>query len=270
MKPKEILDDIPYTESLHHYIKADVVYITYNPLSWFNFKTSTPRIAGIHAHAYWLPPHPNYGILPNIANIVNRFTSYFELRRFNAIHTVTNIYPINHPNVHYIPNYVDSKKFIPCKKDQDFSVTFISRNVWQKGWDILKKVKNLINPKILFNISYGQVPENNLPFFIGKNHVTIIPSRVDTFGLSIVESMMCETPVITTPLSTHKALELPTLYATYPEEFVEKIYTVKNLWQTKKEYNELSRLCRISALRFDKKRIIDKLENMFKEVVKNS
>ena len=37
--PKEYLEDIPYKEALRHKVKADLVYVTYNPLSWLNFET---------------------------------------------------------------------------------------------------------------------------------------------------------------------------------------------------------------------------------------
>lgn len=142
VNPSKILGDIPYEEGLFHNVKADVCYVMYNPLNWFNFKTTSPRIAGMHSHAYWLPPHPNYGVLPNLANIANKLDSYFELRRFNAVHAVTNVFPINHPNIFCIPNFVDSEKYKPCKEKEDiFTVVFASRMVWQKGWDIFEYVR---------------------------------------------------------------------------------------------------------------------------------
>lgn len=264
INPKELLNGIPYKEGLRHSVKADVCYVTYHPLSWLNFKTSRPRIAGIHSHAYWLPPHPNYGILPNLANITNRFTSYFELRRFDAIHTVTNSFLVNHPNVHCIPNFVDSEIFKPCRKDEKFSVGYISRKVWQKGFDVLRKVRKL-SPEIQFNVSNGRIPENEMPQFVGRNHVTLVPSRVDTFGLSIVESMMTETPVITTPLITHEALELPLKYATHLKDFILGI----NEFREMSEYSKFAKNCRVEALKYDKKPIVNNLEQMFSEVTYN-
>lgn len=270
VNPKNLLDGIPYHEGYKHKINADVTYVTYHPLSHLTFRTSRPRIAGIHSHAYWLKPHPKYGLLPNLANITNKFTSYFELRGFNAIHAVSKTYPINHKKVFHIPNFVDSNIYKPtCQKSEDFTIAFASRKVWQKGWDVFQGIQQYFDGKVKVRVS-GGISENKMPKFFSKSHLTIVPSRVDTFGLSIVESMMTETPVITTPLLTHKSLGLPAVYANYPEEFIEKIYALENMWQNRKEYNELSRLCRTSALRFDKKRIIDELENMFKEVVRNS
>ena len=271
INPKEELDGISYTESLHHNIDADVVYITYNPLSWLNFKTSTPRIAGIHAHSYWQNVHPNYGTLPNIANIVNKFTSYFELRRFNAIHTVTNVYPINHPTVYNIPNFVDSEFFKPInKKDDNFTVSFASRMVWQKGWDVYNHIKKRLEKEIQFKETLGIIPENDLPNFLSSSHLTLVPSRVDTFGLSIVESMLSGTPVITSPLITHKVLDLPVFYASTVNEYIKNIYSLRKLWENRLKYNYLIRKCRETALKFDKMYIVDQLEKMFLEVVENS
>jgi len=265
INPKEVLEGIPYSEHYRHKIKADVIYITYNPLSWLNFKTTHPRIGGMHSHAYWQKPHPKYGLLPNTANIVNRFTSYFELRGFDAIHIVTNVYPINHPKVYFIPNFVDATEYRPCAlKNDTFTIAYTGRKVWQKGWDIVQSVrKKLEHEEIVMKISGGQIPEEEMPSFLSSSHVTIDPSRVDTFGLSIIESMLCSTPVITTPLLTHKALELPLYYASTPSEYVDSINQLREM----ENYKEFSIRCRVSALKFDKQKIIDRIEGMFRGVV---
>ncbi len=269
INPKLLLDDIPYSESYHHKISADIVYITYNPLNWTFFQTSRPRIAGLHTHAYWLKPNLRYGSLPNISNIVNRFTSYFELRRFDAIHTVSDVYPINHPSVFFIPNFVDSSLFKPIPKLSDFTVLFNSRKVWQKGYPTFKHVQNrLSNNGISFRETSGNIPEEELPSFIGESHVSFLPSLVDTFGLSIVESMMCGTPVLTTPLETHKTLHLPLIYGRTPTDFIANIYMLESQWKAG-IYEKLSTLCREFSLQYDKNLIIDRLESMFKTVLNN-
>ena len=270
VNPKDFLPEIPYFEGIRHYVNADVTYLTYNPLSWINFKTSHPRIAGIHSHAYWFSPHPSYGLLPNLANVTNRFTSYFELRGYDAVHTVTNVFPINHPKVYYIPNFVDSERFKPCEEKEDvFTVAFASRNVWQKGWDIFRNVKERLDNDINVKISYGKVSEENMPSFLSSAHVTLIPSRVDTFGLSIVESMMCETPVITTPSLVHIGLKLPCRYAKEPSSFLKEVRAVKMLYSEFNDtYERFIKECRERALVYDKKKIVDRLEKMFEAVAK--
>lgn len=265
VNPKKLLDDIPYTEGRRHKIKADVVYITYHPLSWINFQTSKPRIAGLHSHTYWQKPHLRYGTLPNIANLTNRFISYFELRRFNAIHSVTNVYPINHPRVYHIPNFVDSEKYYPClPKEEVFTIAYASRKVWQKGWYLFKEVEKNLSVKSQVS---GSIREENMPSFFSKAHATLVPSIVDTFGLSIVESLLCETPVITTPLTTHEALGLPLIYASTLREYMGAIVFLQKNWEEGDFYRSFSKFCRLEAMKYDKTIIMDKLENMFKEVL---
>jgi len=264
----ETLQDIPYTESYHHNIKSEVVYVTFHSLTFLNFRTSKPRIAGLHSHTYWYNPHPHYGFLPNLANITNRFTSYFDLRRYNAVHTVTNVYPINHPCVYYIPNYVDSSFYTPNgEKESLFTVAYASRKVWQKGWDIFQQIQKKSNFNFLIS---GSIPEQEMPQFFSKAHVTVVPSRVDTFGLTIVESMMCETPVITTPLETHRALNLPLFLAETPRDYIKTIKFISDQLLNQNLYKLVCDLSRQSALQYDKKLIITKLENMFKEVAENN
>jgi len=268
INPKELLDGIPYEEVKRKKVKADICYITYNPLNWVNFETSRPRIGGMHSHAYWLSPHLKYGILPNAANLVNKFSSYFELRRFDAIHTVTNVYPINHPKLYYIPNFVDSEKFKSCKeKEKSFTVAYASRKVWQKGWDVFRHLIRYSQMKTLVS---GDISEEELPQFFSSAHVTVVPARVDTFGLTIIESMLCETPVITTPLLTHKTLGIPLQYAETAEDFLKALNQTWRLWQHETSYDKFCKSCRSSAMTFDKKIVIEKLENMFKEVVQNA
>lgn len=263
VNPDDVLDGISYKEGFRHKVKADLVYITYHPLSWFSFTTSHPRIAGVHSFTYWMNPNPRYGLLPNSANIVNRFCSYFELRRFDAVHAVSKLFTPNHPRVFYIPNFVDSEKFKPSQKDDEFTVIYASRKVWQKGWDIFKEIELSLG-RIKIKTS-GDIPEDELPPFFSSGHVTIVPSRVDTFGLSIVESLLCETPVITTPLAVHEALNLPLEYASSPREYVNSI----NHFQTMdpSDYKAFVKQCRIKALQYDKKVVVDKIEDMFKKTI---
>jgi len=258
ISPKETLEGICYSEGFHHNIKADVTYVTYNPLSFLNFSIKGPKIAGIHSEAYWQNPNLHYGKYPLIANIVNRFTSYGELRRFNAIHRLNTLYPVNHHSVYTIPNYVDSEVYRPYKKANEFTVAYASRKVWQKGFDIFSKVASRLDCRVKVS---GSIAEEDMPAFLSDAHVVLAPSRVDTFGLSLCEAMMCETPVITSPLPSHLELGLPLKYANSPKDYLAEVNQLK-----KEPVGLLNDVCRMSALRFDKKRIMDKLEAMFCKV----
>jgi glycosyltransferase involved in cell wall biosynthesis len=272
--PKEHLNpQIEYEETMHKRVDADVAYITYNPLNWLNFRTSSYKIGGIHSHAYWKSFDMKYGFLPNLANAVNKIIKDSELRKFDAIHVVNNVYEVKHPRVYYIPNFVDSHVYHPCAEKADkFSIAYLGRPVWQKGFDvyeeIIKRLKDDIEFKDCnFYISGGNIQEKDLPSFISKNHVIVLPSRVDTFGLSIIESLMCGTPVITTPLLTHACLEVPIHYAQTINDFIDRIRNMKYLWDEHRDtYQNICDSCRMLSLQYDKKEIVDRIENMFKEV----
>jgi glycosyltransferase involved in cell wall biosynthesis len=256
INPNESLDGIYYREGFNHNVKADVTYVTYNPLSFLNFNISGPKIAGIHSEAYWQKPNIHYGKFPLVANIVNRFTSYFELRRFNAVHTILNgLYPINHPKIFSIPNYVDSEIYHPYKKSDEFTVTFASRKVWQKGFDIFSQVAKQLDCSVKVS---GDIAEEVMPEFLGSSSVVVAPSRVDTFGLVLVESLLTGTPVVTSPLPSHYSLGLPLKYARTVEEYLQEINFVKK--------DPVSLDYRSFAMKYDKKQIIKKFEEMLIQV----
>jgi glycosyltransferase involved in cell wall biosynthesis len=262
INPKEKLEDISYSEGFHHNIKADVTYVTYNPLSFLNFNIHGPKIAGIHSEAYWQNPNLRYGKYPLVANIVNRFTSYGELRRFNAVHCLNNLYPVNHPRIFTIPDFVDSEFYRPLKKSDEFTVAYASRQVWQKGFDIFSKLASHLDCRVKVS---GNIFESDMPSFLSDAHVVVAPSRVDTFGLAIVESMMCGTPVVTSPLPSHLELGLPLKYANSTTDYLAEVNRLK----ADSSFGLLSDFCRLSALRFDKKRIVAQLEAMLCQVAES-
>jgi glycosyltransferase involved in cell wall biosynthesis len=257
--PKEHLEGVPYHEGFHHNIKADVTYCMYNPLSFLNFNIKGPKIAGLHSETYWHDPNLRYGKYPLLANIANRFTSYFELRRFNAVHRLNNLYPVNHPSVYTIPDYVDSEFYRPHKKSDEFTVAFASRQVWQKGFDVFNNVANQLDCRI--NVS-GNIPEEEMPEFLSDAHVVLVPSRVDTFGLTCVESNLCETPVVTSPLASHFVLGLPLRYASTIKDYVHEVNSIKEF----PSIETLRGMCRQSALQYDRNHVMNKLEAMFCKV----
>jgi glycosyltransferase involved in cell wall biosynthesis len=259
INPKEHLDGIPYKESYFHHIKADVCYLTYHPLSALSFRVDCPKIAGFHSDAYWQKPNLHYGTYPLAASIVNRFVSYAELKTFAAVHRLNSLYHIKHPHVYTIPNYVDSTIYKPIKKANEFTVAYASRQVWQKGFDIFKRIEKHLNCRV--NIS-GGIAEADMPAFLSDAHVVVAPSRVDTFGLALCEASLCGTPVVTSPLPSHVTLGLPFKYAVTPQDYLDQV----NRLQKETSYPLLSDVCRFSAMRYDSSYIMDKLENMLTEV----
>lgn len=262
--PVELLPEVDYKEGYFHTLNGDINYLTYNPLSGINFKVKGPKIAGIHSHCYWQPFALRYGFLPNLANFVHMITKRWDLEKYDAIHIVTSIYYINHRNVYFIPNFVDNKLYSPTgPKYNEFTIGFSSRKCWQKGFDIFLKLKNILSD-IRF-VETNNIPEMGMPQFYSQNHLTIVPARVDTFGLSIVESMLCKTPVLSSGLDTHKSLQLPIRYAQTIDEYIKEIEILRDMFETE-AYRPLMNDCRKSALKFDKDIVIDQLETMFMRV----
>jgi glycosyltransferase involved in cell wall biosynthesis len=253
------LDGIPYKERYLHHVQGNINYITYHPFSMLSFRVDGPKIAGFHSEAYWQKPNLRYGTLPLVANIANRFVSYGDLRTFKAVHRLNSLYPINHPAVYTIPNYVDSKVYRPIKKNDEFTVAYASRQVWQKGFDIFKKIEKHLNCRVKIS---GGIAEQDMPAFLSDAHVVVAPSRVDTFGLSLVESCFVGTPVITSPLPSHLELGLPLRYAESPMDYLVAVNKLKQ----EPNFGLLSDVCRFSAMRFDKSLVMDKLEDMFCKV----
>jgi glycosyltransferase involved in cell wall biosynthesis len=266
--PVKELGDIPYHEGYFHRVDADVAYVTYNPLSWLNFHVNCPKIGGIHSHAYWKPLSWSYGLLPNIAIVVNAVTSRWELARFNMIHVVSDEYPVNHRCVKYIPNFVDSSNYHKDgEKNDEFTICYASRKIWQKGYDMWCEIKKQLGDS--FNmVESGNVAESDMNKFYSSAHVTVVPSRVDTFGLTIVESSLCGTiPVVSTVIA-HRALGLPLFYADTPEQYVKRILEIKEMWDNG-TYISYADVLMKQSKRFDKKTVVDELEKMFIEVKKN-
>ena len=256
----QLLPEVSYHEGYFHKLKGDVAYITYNPLSWINFHTAAPKVGGIHSNCYWQPFALQYGLLANAANLVHMITKRWELKKFNAIHIVTPVYIIDAKNVYYIPNFVDSAVYHPTvDKNEEFTVCYCSRKVWQKGYDIYEAIKKEL-PDVKF-IESNNTPENEMPDLYSQSHVTVAPARVDTFGLTIIESLFCGTPVICSGLPAHKALSVPLTYAHTVEEYVKEILEHKSS-HTYHTYDFYTTQCRVSALKYDKPHTIDEIEQM--------
>lgn len=255
--------NIPYHESyFHKVIDFDVTYVTYHPLSGINFKINGPKIGGMHSACFWSPLSWKNGLLINLATVVNALISKYELAKFDAIHRILDVYPVNHPNVKDIPNFVDSTKFqVTQPKNDDFTVGFCSRKTFTKGYDIWLKIKKQLGDEMNF-IESGNIPENEMANFYSKCHVIVVPARFETFGLTIVESLLCGTNVLSSRHLVHRALGLPLNYANTIPTYIDALIELRS--GNKKSNTRLRR----TALKYDKSIIIDQIENMFEEVAK--
>lgn len=289
---------IDYYESWFHRVRADVAYFIYAPLMHRFFDVKAPKIAGIHGFPFALElQHEDVkkasviklireaGFIPATALIYHRYFGLNELKHFDAIHIINKamltLYHGLHNNIYYAPLWIYANK---CKqsfeKSERFSVLFLGRQSWVKGFDIYVKVSEALRDEGIEFLSTGRsvgrvkglgfIPEEELPYRISRAHVVVIPSRIDTFGLSIIESMACGTPVITTPILAHKGLELQSLiYADNVDEFAKKILEIKDMWENdREEYYRLCKRVREDVMKYDVNKVFPDFERMLLEVSK--
>lgn len=264
---EKLLEGVTYHEGKRFHIKADVSYLTYNPLSFLTFQTKHPRIAGFHAQSYWAKANLHYGFYPLLAKVAYNLIGSLDVKGYDLIHMISRCYALDAPTV-YIPNYVDSEAWIPIPKLKDFTVVFFSRNNWQKGHDIALALQKCMS-SVKFRFSNGQIPESDMPRFVGECHVAIVPSRVDTFGLSVVEAAMCGVPTVTSPLNTHVSLDLPLFYANSVADYIRGIKRLQWYWENRHDIYRAyaGNLRQIAKAQYDKPFIMDRIEKMLLSVV---
>jgi glycosyltransferase involved in cell wall biosynthesis len=287
---------------------VDVSYFVYSPLFHKLFKTSSPKIAGLHSfialskfsHIPINFPQLLYrhGVLVAGATIFNRVTKSRDLSSFDAIH-IPNLSPRhmlrlikkkdkNYPIVHMIPNWVDLQVFKPrMGKNDIFTVLFVGSEKWSKGYDIFctiaEYLKNLV-PKIKFiavgiNKDKGRNPFMEVHPFIyqdelladiySSSHILIHPTRADIFGITMLESLACGTPVLASAVPS-RCMIIPFRYICFTlGDYVRKIIEIYRLWNKNPEgYELLMRNSRNLASRFDKVKIFPLFEKMLIEVAK--
>ncbi|MCG2871979.1 MAG: glycosyltransferase family 4 protein [Sulfolobales archaeon] len=290
---------IDYYESWFHKVRdADVAYFIYAPMIHKFFHVETPRIAGIHGFSFALElQHEDIkransiklirkaGLIPTAALIYHKYFGLNELKHFDAIHVINKamltLYHGLYNDIFYAPLWIYADRYKQSsEKSERFTVLFLGRQSWVKGFDIYVKVAEALRDRGIEFLSTGRsvrpvkglgfIPEEELVKYVSKAHVVVIPSRIDTFGLAIVEPMVYETPVITTPILAHEGLELQSLiYANSVEEFAKKILEIKDLWESdREEYYRLSKRVKEDAVKYDVNKVFPAYEQMFLEVAK--
>jgi len=114
------------------------------------------------------------------------------------------------------PAGIDKEIFYPITCEKEFDFIFVGNFFKQKGIDIIiESIKDLKNNKftfcfvgngpfeaelrklIGFKVSvYKNQNQNELRVLLNKSKFLLLPSRGDSFGLVVTESMYCGTPVI--------------------------------------------------------------------------
>jgi len=149
-----------------------------------------------------------------------------KIFKFNIITTVNPKDSTTNKNLIYIPNSVDTNKFKKNYTKKDNSVLYVGRFEEEKGVIVLlnayKKISYKIPNTTLRFIGTGTLlnelkkestqnvykidvidyaTQEILPYYYNKATVTVLPSTIiEGFGITLLESLSCSTPVITTDI----------------------------------------------------------------------
>lgn len=182
--------------------------------------------------------------------------------------TKKNAQSFTHDKIKTIDQAADgSFKFLNLKKDNfilvfstiepgkniEFIIKTVNRYririIGRLGWKY-KKFITLIKKKK--NIEYsGYVDDHQLVNLINRARLVIFPSKAEGFGLPIIESLACGTPVIANDIPVFKEIYKDNIfYFTYPDEkeLMEKIDHIYSL--NSKQYSRIQKKCLNYSKRF--------------------
>jgi glycosyltransferase involved in cell wall biosynthesis len=248
------------------------------------------------------------GIYPNVGGFIRKIY-YTTINRavsfsFDAHHVANKdreklLKSYGYRNIYYIPLGVDTSKFYPGKKEEKFTILFVGRLTYQKGFDIFAKIVVFLNKRYGDNMHFiiagtgplsyiaqmlkatyknvewnGHLVGEKLISAYQRAHVLLAPSRpgYEEFLLTSIEAQACGTPVIVSeiPGPRDNVINGRTGFLVRPsstEDFIKYILFFKEIWDNSRElYYEYSENARKNALNYDWSVIVNMLEKMLIEV----
>lgn len=237
----EVLDEaVGYTEGWRHDVTAhETVYTMYTPgMELCAVEGSDTRsIAGIHSWAFITDRlfESHYGPVPTAAKLCYRLLGPRELRRYDAVHTVSPVFDSPHPDTTHVPNFVDTSHYRPDRRAlvDEFTVLVTAAHIREKGWDRVQAVAERLPPEVRLVATgecdhpdieaLGFLDEAELADSYAAAHLLLHPTRVDTDSMAINEALASGTPVITSSLPTHTRWDEAAIHADSPGEITDRI-----------------------------------------------
>lgn len=256
----EVLDDrIPYREAWRHDLAGyDTAYIFYMPFADLFFSGDTYSIAGIHSWVYISEQvfESHYGVVPTAVKVLYRLFGRRDLRRFDAVHTVTPAFDSPHPETTHIPNFVDTDRFHPDRAPlaSEFTVLTTAAHIPEKGWDTVRDLAKRLPDEITLAATgtsdadgirdLGFLDEDALAEAYSRAHAVLHPARVDTDSMVLNEACASGTPVVTTPLPTHVRQNEAVVHCSTPDEMLAALRRLHREWTRADGYDQRCRTAR--------------------------
>lgn len=272
---KKVFDNgIIYREVKSGKIESDITYVYYQPFFWRLFKIKSKMIAGLHT--------PGIFFGPTIRRFVFRLFKRVELKQFDCVHILNEalLKEVPHDNRIYIPNWMDTKKFRPREKYDEFTIAFVGRRTKDKGWntfvDVCRAIEKRGLPIRCIATGNGKCPkpikslgflsEDELAKIMAETHLVVYPSTKDIFSLTITEAMSCGTPVVTTPVLSHLEMDLPMVVTDSINGYLHQIASIFEKWSRNNgEYEKMCEDCRNAVMeKYDVRVVFPKFENTCK------
>lgn len=247
-------------------VEADTSYYIYAPLIYrvFFLDKSPRKIAGIHG--FVITPelsdpivwnlHPLYflrihGLIPSLAYHYAKLIGGKELKKFDIVHIINPFQKFSYlirsfENLVYIPLWTNysRKNDSGCEENEKFKILMLNVGNFSKGIDISRAIINYFIKKklridFLSNVKalhekvkfLGFIEEKKMPYILSKVHALLYPARLDTFGMTIIESLNCGTPVITTDIFAHRMFDYPVFRCSRVSDYLKVILNLYKLWE---------------------------------------
>jgi L-malate glycosyltransferase len=210
----------------------------------------------------------------------------------------TEILSVFNRPIYIITNFVDTERFelIETKSNGKLNIGFLGElGSYNKGLDLLlNSVSTLKDKQIILHIGgngklfatfiamakqlgleanckfYGEILPEDAPSFYSKLDLFVLPSRYETFGIVLIESMACGIPVIATKCGgPEEIITKETGLLVEKENPLELTKAIEFVSENIGIYNKTS-IRKYAQEKYGKKVFIEKITQLYKEVsVKN-
>lgn len=132
------------------------------------------------------------------------------------------------------------------------------------GDGIKERVKGKTGPEIIF---LGNVPKEELPILLKGAVMSLYPSLYEGFGLPVLESMACGTPVITSNISSMPEVGGDAVSYVNPFKENEITEAIVNLYRNTERRKRLSEMGKERAKKFTWQRTAEKTIEVYKKIL---
>lgn len=273
-------------------------------LRLLNLGRSPPIICGVHTAIFYPHTENIQSKIHNFLYLgifygkLLQECSAFHVLNSEDVNVLHNNFPSVRAPIKQIPHYVDVDNYALNDSNEDFNILFVGRlDTEQKGVDVLVRIVEYLSSREDFdclkftvvgsgelspimeklagkysNFSYkGYVEQETLQDLYASSDLCIVPSRWETFSYVCLESQSHGLPVIASDIPGPRdiIIENETGFLVNPDRPAEFGNRVLFLYQMKKtnpvKYADMRKKIQKCAIeRFSKKRILCRLEDMFK------